>query len=655
VKSATKRFVDFADCLPERLLLVSPDGIIHAANRDALDAVFGGAEPVAGRPLTEFVENSAGQITDFLRLCSRSRTPLPGALTFRARHGRRAGEFRCAGWTIKPEESAQSRALVVLRLVPKRPTINRFLALNEKVEQLTREIHLRNRAELAAKAQHELLQVTLASIGDAVIATDTRGCVTFMNPVAELYTGWSSTEAINAPLDQMFVVLDEDTREPVEHPVQQVLASGQVVALADRTLLVRRDGTELPIDDSGAPIRDGVGRLVGVVLVFREVAKQRKLERELQRQAAALRDTDKRKDDFLAMLGHELRNPLAPLNHCVQILRNREHYAVSVDQLADMMGRQTTQLTRIVDDLLDLSRITRGRIRLERSPTPLATVLQHAIETTHVVIEQRGHTLEAALPAETLLVHGDLSRLSQVFCNLLTNAAKFMDPGGTIEVSAGVEGGHAVVRVRDYGMGLPESLRPYVFDLFSQGELGLDRSQGGLGIGLTLVKNLVEMHEGQVAAFSDGPDKGSEFVVTIPVATGASAAIVASPSAPRPVKKRVLIVDDNVDAAEALALYLAACGCEVRSVHEARSAIEIGRTDPPDAILLDIGLPGIDGYEAARQLRSLPGSHKFTIIAVTGYGSEQDRQRTRGAGFDHHLTKPVDLPTLLDLLRPERP
>lgn len=650
---AVEAFLRFADFLPEAMLLVSANGMVLAANREARENLLTGAQDIGGRPLADFLD-SPDSLTDYLRMCARSLRPLPGILRFRV--GRNAvanGECRAAGWAVGSPDGSTGQ--VLLRLTPKAPAVSRFLALNEKIDQLTREISHRRRAERAANESRELWHVTLSSIGDAVITTDTNGNVTFMNPVAEAHTGWRMQDVLGRPLDDIFVIRNEDTREAVDSPVHKVLQTGLTVGLANHTVLIRKDGTELPIDDSGAPIRDAAGNIVGVVLVFHEIKERRRLERELRRQAEALREADKRKDDFLAMLGHELRNPLAPLHHCVELLRMHEQQPDGIGPLADIMERQTRQLSRLVDDLLDVSRISRGAIRLQKSPTSLAAVLRHAVETVQVIIDARQHTLNLSLPPESLRVNGDLARLSQVFCNLLTNAAKFMEPGGLITITATDEGdGSALVLVRDHGAGLSKELLPYVFDLFAQGDRQLDRSHGGLGIGLTLVKSLVTMHDGTVSAFSEGPGKGSEFAVRLPIALVDEQAADSHPPLQAKLQQDLLIVDDNVDAATTLAILLRAKGCRVRIAHDGTAAIHCARAEAPDAILLDLGLPGMDGFEAARRLRRLPGGKRALIIALTGYGSAADRERTREAGFDHHLTKPVALEELLRLLQQPR-
>jgi PAS domain S-box-containing protein len=647
---AVDEFARFADLFQEPLLLVSGRGEISGANRPAQQRLFNGRGAAAGRNLVEMIDEPPQQFLSYLRLCSRSSEPLPGALTLQSPGtDLRERAFRCTGSAFRRRSGGN--ALIMLRLTPKEAAASRFVALNVQIEQLTREVARRIRAEQDLHAQREMLRVTLSSIGDAVITTDLEGRVTFMNPVAEAHTGWTQQEALGQPLEAVFDIRNEETGESVESPARKVLETGLVVGLANHTVLIRKDSKELPIDDSGAPIQDSAGQLLGVVLVFHEISERRKMERELRRQTAALRDADERKNQFLAMLAHELRNPLAPLHNGVQILRSLHRIPIDTDRLADMLERQTRQLTRLVDDLLDISRITRGAIRLEKAPTPLAAVIEHAVETVRPMIDERRHRLHIELPPDTVVVNADLARLSQVFCNLLTNAAKFMEPGGEIAVTARCRHSDAVVSVRDRGVGLSEEFLPHIFDLFTQGARGLDRAHGGLGIGLTLVKTLIDMHGGDVSVSSAGLGKGSEFTVRLPLETARQTASDPSPARQERLRRRrVLIVDDNVDAADSLGMLLREWGCDVQLANDGQSAIRAARLRSPDVVLLDIGLPGMDGFEVARRLRRAPELENVLIIAVTGYGSELDRQRSLEAGFDHHLAKPVDFDALRDLL-----
>jgi signal transduction histidine kinase len=376
---------------------------------------------------------------------------------------------------------------------------------------------------------------------------------------------------------------------------------------------------------------------------------QEEAERQ-RRRAEQLADLDRRKDEFLAMLAHELRNPLAPIRNALHVLSTPGADEASLRQAIDMMGRQVHTLVRLVDDLLDVSRITRGKIQLRKEPADLGAVLGRAVETARPLIESNRHALTVALPAEPIKLQADATRLEQVFANLLNNAAKYTERGGRISLAAERSGGEAVVRVRDNGFGIPADLLPRVFELFTQADRTLDRAEGGLGIGLTLVRSLVEMHGGTVQAFSDGPGKGSEFVVHLPVLPRSQVLIDPPPPATENgVASRVLVVDDNRDSADSLAVLVRLWGHEARTAHEGLSAVKAARAYRPEAVLLDIGLPGLDGYEVARQLRRDLG-HEVLLVALTGYGQDEDRRKSREAGFDHHLVKPADPNDLRRLL-----
>jgi signal transduction histidine kinase len=360
----------------------------------------------------------------------------------------------------------------------------------------------------------------------------------------------------------------------------------------------------------------------------------------LYRQA---RESDRRKDEFLAMLSHELRNPLAPVLNTLAVLRARGASDPSDVQAHEILERQVRHMARLVDDLLDVSRVTRGKIALQKEHVDLRALAHRAAETIRPLVEGRQHQLTVAVPEGPLLLEADPTRLEQVLTNLLNNAVKYTEPGGTIRLAVEQAGAEAVVRVRDTGIGMRPEILAQAFDLFVQGERGLARSEGGLGIGLALVRSLVQMHGGTVTAHSDGPGQGSEFTVRLPKLPDGAGARVALPApagtGARP--RRILVVDDNRDAADSLALLLRLGGHEVGVAYSGEAALEVVRMTPPEVVLLDIGLPAMDGYEVARQLRVQHGS-QLLLVAISGYGQEEDRARSQEAGFDEHLVKPVD-------------
>ena len=366
----------------------------------------------------------------------------------------------------------------------------------------------------------------------------------------------------------------------------------------------------------------------------------------LQKLAAAntqLADAARRKDEFLATLAHELRNPLAAICNSLELTQRATNDFVVIEQARAVMDRQLRQLVRLIDDLMDVSRINQGKIMLRRKPVQLANVIHSAVESSRPLIEQMGHELSIALPKVPIVVDADLTRLAQVFVNLLTNAAKYTLPGGQIWLAAERQGRNVVVSVRDSGIGIPAEHFSHIFEMFSQ--IHLEQSQGGLGIGLTLVKRLVEMHGGEIDVKSEGVGKGAEFVVRLPL-------VAEEPFEQSPNDKllpdfktslRILVVDDNRDGADIFAMLLKGMGNETRTVYDGEEAISAAETFLPEVILLDLGLPTINGYDVCRRIRGQPWGKKMIIIARTGWGQDEDRQRTQEAGFDHHMVKPVDV------------
>lgn len=504
-----------------------------------------------------------------------------------------------------------------------------------------RDITETKRAVDELRQQREWFQVTLSSIGDAVITTDIQGKVTFLNPVAETMTGWNLDEAFGQPLDKVFTIINEETRGPAKSPVTKVLQEDIVVGLANHTALISKNGTERSIEDSAAPIRDASGNMSGAVMVFHDVTERRRAEK-------ALKESDKKKDEFLATLAHELRNPLAPIRNGLEILKLDGNDRDTAEIVRSMMDQALTQMVRLVDDLLDASRVTTGKLQLRKERIDLASVVQSAVDTSRSLIDEQEHKLTLTLPAAPILLDADRIRLAQVFSNLLNNASKYSEAGGVIGLSADTEGDQVTVRVTDRGIGIPADHLPRIFEMFAQVDTTLERAHGGLGIGLSLVKGLVEMHGGTVEARSDGPGKGSEFIVRLPIVkTEPSAKSVRVEEEPsRETKYRILIVDDNPLGSKSTAMVLRRMGHEVDTAHDGVEGMDYARRFRPDVILLDIGLPRINGLETARSIRAQPWGKSIFLIAVTGYGQEEDRRRSLEAGFDCHMVKPVDITEL---------
>ncbi|MCW7542103.1 response regulator [Aquabacterium sp. A7-Y] len=412
----------------------------------------------------------------------------------------------------------------------------------------------------------------------------------------------------------------------------------------------------VPGEADGATVFGLLEEVAGRAAIALENARlYRSLETEIveRRQAEAeLQEVNRRKDEFLAMLSHELRNPLAPIRNAIEVIRRVAPPDPKIGWASDVMDRQVKHLTRLVEELLDVARINQGKIVLHKQRVELNAVISHAVETVRPMIEARRHTLEQSLPEQPAWLQADFSRLSQIVANLLNNAAKYTEEGGRIELSAAIDGGEAVIGVRDNGVGIEPGLLPRVFDLFQQGEQTLDRSQGGLGVGLTLVQRLVALHQGRVQARSGGRGQGSEFKVWLPCVSVVEREHGGDGEAPAGDVQgvRVLIVDDNQDAADSVAAVLALEGHEVKTVGDGLQALACAPVYVPQVVLLDIGLPGMSGYAVARRLRQTAATSDALLIALTGYGQQEDRQSAAEAGFDAHLVKPAGPEEILALI-----
>jgi PAS domain S-box-containing protein len=487
-----------------------------------------------------------------------------------------------------------------------------------------------------------LLAAIVATTDDAIVSKTLDGIILTWNAGAERLFGYSADEAIG----QSIALVIPPERQDEEMSILSRLRSGERLEHFE-TVRITKDGRRIDVSLTVSPLRDASGRVFGASKVARDITQRKQAE-------ATLRDVDRRKDEFLAILAHELRNPLAPIRNSLHILRLTSQHDAVGEHVGDMMERQVNHMVRLVDDLLEVSRITSGKIELRKERIDLAAIVRSSVETSRPLIEAVGHQLSLTFSAEPLMVEGDPVRLAQVFANLLNNAAKYTDPGGRIWISIGRDGNWAAVSVRDTGAGIAGEMLPRVFELFTQAEHLSERSQGGLGIGLTLVRSLIEMHGGNVEAFSEGPGRGSEFIVRLPLA---AVHLVETPRtrsrevpAPSLQARRVMVVDDNHDAAESMGILLKLLGAEVQVVYSGTEALDLIPTYQPSAVLLDIGMPGMDGHEVARRIRQLPEFRDITLIALSGWGQEEDRRRSKQAGFDYHLIKPADVNALQNLL-----
>ena len=425
-------------------------------------------------------------------------------------------------------------------------------------------------------------------------------------------------------------------------------------------VIERPDGSRVTAIAHANPIQDDSGKLLGAVNVLIDITERKQseqalqaLKNELAANVSDLQDSARLKDEFLATLAHELRNPLAPIRNSLHILRLSGELTPAGERIHEMMERQVNHLVHLVDDLMEVSRISRGRIELRKERIALAAIVRHAVETSRPLIDAAGHQLAISLPTEVVMLDGDEVRLAQVLSSLLNNAARYTEPGGQIWLTARRAGSHVTISVRDTGQGIRADMLPRVFDMFMQVD-PRNQCQGGLGIGLTLVKRLTEMHGGQVEAKSAGPGQGSEFLVQLPLAEVFNSHTDRPKNADRestPLdRRRILVVDDNRDAADSLAMLLRCMGADVTVAYSGPSALKVLESLRPTIVLLDLGMPEMDGYEVAEQIRQHPISSKVRLIALTGWDQEADRRRTQEAGFDHHLVKPVDPEALEALL-----
>jgi len=516
--------------------------------------------------------------------------------------------------------------------------------------------------DVSDRKRTDLTRAHLAAIvessDDAIVSKTLGSIILSWNKGAERLFGYSAQEAIGQPITML---LPPDRRDEERHILGRIVRGERIEHF--ETVRVAKDGRRIDISLTISPIRNARGEIVGASKVARDISQRKHLEArndELrEREQAARREAEganRAKDEFLAMLGHELRNPLSPILTALQLMKLRGGGALERERA--VIERQVSHLTRLVDDLLDVSRIARGKVELKDELVEIAEVVAKAIEIATPLLDQRTHALEVDVPRR-LWVRGDALRLNQVVSNLLTNAAKYTPPGGRIAIRATEDRDQIVIRVRDTGVGIAPDVLPHVFDLFVQERQAIDRSQGGLGLGLTIVRNLVERHGGTVSVLSDGPGTGSEFVVRLPRAnapvrpevTGDVESVAASVIAPSDTAPRILVVDDSIDGAEMLAAALSAKGYRTQVAFDAPAALRIAAEFRPAIAFLDIGLPVMDGYELAARLRSLPELDGIRLFALTGYGQESDRQRTRDGGFDHHFVKPIDLEAIEAALR----
>jgi PAS domain S-box-containing protein len=538
-----------------------------------------------------------------------------------------------------------------------------IIQVADVTEQTRRERFLRER-------QNARYDALVESAPDVILNVDASGLIQVTNPAAERQFGYAAEQLVGAKADLLFetegtwarITGSVNATNPPVHPIE---------------VQVRlKSGAVRYFEVSAARWHDGTREFV--TAIFRDVHDRRQTEialraseRRARETAAALGDAnaalkasgkrlnemDRRKDEFLATLAHELRNPLAPLRNGLQLLKLAKDDPALIERTRNMMELQLAQMVRLIDDLLDVSRINNDRLELNKEITSLDKIIRQAVETSQPLLDALQHNLSIDLPRHEVVLEADVVRLTQVFANLLNNAAKYTPRGGTISIEGRHQGHGVSVSIADNGIGIPKEMLPKVFDMFVQVDKSLERAQGGLGIGLSLVKRLVELHGGTVEGQSKGLGAGSKFVVRLPAALDSAAVGSSAREAPTPEQtnvRRILVADDNEDAAMSLALILSMLGHETRTARNGLEALDIVEQFQPDVVLLDIGMPKLNGYETARRLRAKPEGDELLLVALTGWGQESDRLRSTDAGFDSHLIKPVDVAKIQQLLTEKR-
>lgn len=516
-----------------------------------------------------------------------------------------------------------------------------------------------HRAQKQAGRDADLLRTTLESIGDGVITTDKAGIVTNVNQAAEKICGTTSASWSERPLEDVLWLHDEGTGMPTESPVRSILRGGGAhptnsPRFASGLFLLKREQDVRCISLTATPISSAEGTLLGAVVVFRDVTDEHRMVNEIreqtaaaQRMAADLGEAHRRKDEFLATLAHELRNPLAPVRTSAQLLRDADGDLQKTGEISSMIDRQVGQLARLVDDLLDVSNITLGKVQVNRKHVDLASTIHLAIEAATPVIDEAGQRLSVSMPEGSVTLFADKARVAQLIGNLLNNASKFSPSGALIELAASVDEEHVRITVKDEGIGIDSGRFEDIFELFVQVDTTLGRQRSGSGIGLTIVQKLVTMHGGTISVDSAGLGKGAKFTVVLPSANDKQPSL--EPEVPQLPTwfKRILVVDDNVDAAVAMSGLLEALNFETAIAHDGARAIVESEKFQPQMVLLDIGMPVLDGYQTCRAIRTKPWGEAVKIIALTGWGRDEDRSKAQEAGFDAHLVKPVNYKDLL--------
>jgi PAS domain S-box-containing protein len=605
------------------IFLLDPSGTVTTWNRGAEKMKGYAPGEIIGKNFSVFYpRDSAGQAW-------------PG---YELSVARETGRFSTEGWRLRKDGTQFWASVVISAIRANDGTLRGFL-------KITRDLTERRLADDALRESEERFRLLVDGVRDyAIFLLDSEGRVGSWNRGAQILKGYSASEIIGRHFSTFY------TREAILQgkPEWELRMATQHGRVEDEGWRLRKDGTRFWANVVITALSDSEGNPRGFAKVTRDMTERRNLE--------ALLEVDRQKDQFLAILAHELRNPLAPIRSALQVMMRP---GVSLDaavRAREIAERQLKSMTRLLDDLLDVSRIRQGRIDLRREIVGLSAIVRSAVETSQPLLSDRGHHLTVETPAEEVWIDGDPVRLSQALTNLLNNAAKYTDPGGRIGLTAARTGEQAVIRVHDSGIGIDPVMVPHVFDLFVQADRRTGVSASGVGIGLTLARRLVELHGGRIEVFSAGLGLGSEFVLRLPVADESHLPSAGAPrmegakSSRAAQALRVLVVDDNADAADGLALLLDLQGHRTRVAYDAAGALEAAKEFRPDVAILDIGMPLMDGYELARRLRAAPETEKTILVAMTGWGQEEDLRKATEAGFHHHFVKPSEPDVLEKLL-----
>lgn len=626
--------------LEEAVLLLGIDGTVLATNAAMGKLLFLPQKAIEGQNLSLFTTLDAANFSDFLRRFARSAQLSFGALTFVTCKGELATTLKGARM---PRANGSKHAFLLLRVIPHLQSQQGFTLLNRKIAQLNYEVTQRQRAEFNLRSQKEWFETTLYSIADGVIITDTHSIITFINSAAESITQWTSSQAIDAPLNSVFAIMGIGSRLSENHNL--ALSCNAPRQISDTHVLIDKSGQERAIHYTCAPIIvDGI--VSGGVVVFRDVSEQHKLHQQLRSKTQKLEEAGRHTSNYLIMLAHELRNPLAPIINALQVMQLSPDMPETNQEMQLVISRQTLHLKRLVDDMLDVSRIHQGKVSVSLDKHKLGDIIKSSIIDFVPQFERLDIALSYTVPSEPIWVKLDAVRMAQVLSNLLVNAKKFTPPGGQVSVNLHSDVNQAYITVQDNGMGIDADLLPVLFEPFTQGKQKLDRTLGGLGLGLALVKGIIELHGGNVSAHSGGSGNGTKLVLSLPLSTaGSTLAPISGPIAQtrKLGSQRVLLIEDNLDNGTTLVALMELLGYQIRWAKNGLQGIAAANEHRPDLIICDIGLPDIDGIEVAARLAKDKHTAKIPIIAMSGYTVKNLEAQMGESLFAEHLLKPTNI------------